>query len=228
MRLSHVSVVYSDYGLFSKADDVVALHDVSLDVARGEKLAVLGRNGAGKSTLLRIMSGVMDPDIGSVDHRGLSRSLLSLNAGFDPGLSGVHNVVMHGMLTGLSRREAMARVPAVAEMSGLGDAMRRRMSTYSSGMRGRLCFSAAINLEPDILLIDEVFSVGDREFRERSLKVMVERFRKDKTVVFVTHNVNVVRDLCNRAVWLDDGRIRAEGDVDDVATEYRAATTQAA
>ena len=226
MRLSHVSVVYSDYGLLSKAADVVALRDVSLDLSRGVKLAVLGRNGAGKSTLLRIMSGVMEPDVGSVEHRGMSRSLLSLNAGFDPALSGVHNVVMHGMLTGLSRREAMARVPAVAEMSGLGDAMFRRMGTYSSGMRGRLCFSAAINLNPDILLIDEVFSVGDREFREKSLNVMLERFRKDKTIVFVTHNVNVVRNICNRAVWLDEGAIRAEGDVDDVVAEYRAATTQ--
>ncbi len=227
MRLSNVSVIYSDYGLFSKSEDVVALSDISLDVSPGEKLGVLGRNGAGKSTLTRVMAGVIDPNAGFVDDQGMSCSLLSLNAGFDPALSGVHNVVMHGMLTGLSRRDAQARIPAVTEMSGLGDAMQRRVSTYSSGMRSRLCFSAAINLDPDILLIDEVFGVGDREFREKSQKIMLERFRQDKTIIFVTHNVNMVKSICNRAVWLNDGRICADGDVDDVAAAYRAATTPA-
>lgn len=224
MRLSNVSVVYSEYSLFSRTEDVVALRDVSLNIPPGAKLGVVGRNGAGKSTLMSVMAGVLDPNVGHVDREGMTCSLLSLNAGFDASLSGVHNVVMHGMLTGLSRKEALARVPAVTKMSGLGDAMHRRVSTYSSGMRGRLCFSAAIDLDPDILLIDEVFSIGDREFREKSQGVMRERFREDKTIIFVTHNLNMVRSTCDRAVWLDEGRVRADGEVDDVIADYQAAS----
>ena len=226
MRLSHVSVAYAQYGLISKSEDVVALRDVSLEVRPGENLGVLGANGAGKSTLMRVMAGVLDPNEGTVDRQGMSCALLSLNAGFDAELSGIHNVVMHGMLSGLSHKEAFARVPAVAEMSGLGEAMGRRVGTYSSGMRSRLCFSTAISLDPDILLLDEVFGVGDREFREKSRKIMLERFERDKAIVFVTHNVNMVRRICHRALWLDGGRVRAYGDVEQVAAEYRGVDQQ--
>ena len=225
MRLSHVSVVYSQYGLFSATDDVVALRDVSLHVARGEKLGIIGPNGAGKSTLMRVMAGVLSPTVGSVDHEGRSSALLSLNAGFDAELSGARNVVMHGMLMGLSHKDALSRVPAVTDMSGLEDAMHRRVSTYSTGMRARLCFSTAINLDPDILLLDEVFSVGDQEFREKSQQIMLDRFTQDKTIVFVTHNVNMVRRICEVAVWLDHGEVRAHGEVDHVIAKYRSATT---
>ena len=224
MRLSEVSVVYSEYRFFSKADDVVALRDVSLEVRPGDKLGVLGANGAGKSTLMRVMAGVLSPNAGYMDGEGMSRALLSLNAGFDSDLSGVHNIVMHGMLMGLSRREAASRVMPVTEMSGLGDAIHRRVSTYSTGMRGRLCFSTAINLDPDILLLDEVFSVGDAEFREKSRRIMIERFKREKAIVFVTHNVNMVRSICERAIWLDHGSVRAHGDVESVIAEYRGAT----
>ena len=224
MRLSHVSVVYSEYGFFSRVPDVVALRDVSLDIQPGDKLGVLGPNGAGKSTLMRVMAGVLNPNSGSVDDQGMSSALLSLNAGFDGDLSGVHNIVMHGMLMGLSRKDAASRVAPVAEMSGLGDAIHRRVSTYSTGMRGRLCFSTAINLDPDILLLDEVFSVGDQEFRDKSRKIMLERFTQDKAIVFVTHNVNMVKSICERAIWLDQGSVRAYGDVEQVIAEYRATT----
>ena len=226
MRLSEVSIVYSEYRLFSKADDVVALRDVSLEVRPGDKLGVLGANGAGKSTLMRVMAGVLSPNAGYVDDEGMSRALLSLNAGFDSELSGVHNIVMHGMLMGLSRREAISRVAPVTEMSGLGDAIHRRVSTYSTGMRARLCFSTAINLNPDVLLLDEVFSVGDAEFRETSRRIMLERFTTEKAIVFVTHNVNMVKSTCERAIWLDHGTVRAHGDVESVIAEYRGATRQ--
>ena len=224
MRLSNVSIVYSEYGLFSSTAAVPALTDVSLEVKPGDKLGVLGRNGAGKTTLLRVLAGVLNPNKGVVDQRGMSTAFLSLNAGFDPNLSGVHNVVMHGMLMGLSRRDAASRVEAVTEMSGLGDAIHRRVSTYSSGMRSRLCFSTAINLDPDVLLLDEVFSVGDREFQERSRRIMLERFTRDKAIVYVTHNINMVRRMCDHAVWLDRGRIRGHGDVDQVFADYQAVT----
>ena len=225
MRLSGVSVEYSDYRFFSAADNVVALRDVSLDVRRGDKLGVIGPNGAGKSTLLRVMAGVLSPNGGVVDNEGMSSALLSLNAGFDGELSGVHNIVMHGMLMGLSHREAAARVPAVTEMSGLGEAIHRRVSTYSTGMRARLCFSTAINLDPDILLLDEVFSVGDQEFREKSQKIMSERFTLDKAIVYVAHSVNMIRRVCEQAVWLDQGTVRARGGVDEVIAAYQGAVT---
>ena len=225
MRLSGVSVEYSDYRFFSAADNVVALRDVSLDVRRGDKLGVIGPNGAGKSTLLRVMAGVLTPNGGVVDSEGMSSALLSLNAGFDGELSGVHNIVLHGMLMGLSHREAVARVPAVTEMSGLGDAIHRRVSTYSTGMRGRLCFSTAINLDPDILLLDEVFSVGDQEFREKSQKIMLDRFTPDKAIVYVAHSVNMIRRVCEQAVWLDQGTVRARGDVDEIVAAYQGAVT---
>ena len=221
MKLTNVTVVFSDGGLFRATDDVAALQDVSIDVNLGDKIGVLGSNGAGKSTLLRVMAGVLKPNSGTVDGEGMARALLSLSAGFDPELSGIRNIIMHGMLMGLTRKQAASRVPAVAEMSGLGEAIHRRVSTYSTGMRGRLCFSTAIDLDPDVLLLDEIFSVGDQDFRQKSEKMMLERFQQDKAIVYVSHNVNMIKRLCPRAIWLDHGRIRAEGSVDDVVAEYR-------
>lgn len=223
MKLSGVSVVYSESGLFAKADLVHALQDVSVEVNPGDKLGIIGANGAGKSTLLRVMAGVLRPNAGEVDSRGMSSAFLSLQAGFDGELSGIRNIVMHGMLMGLTRREAKSRIPAVVEMSGLGDAIHRRVETYSTGMRGRLCFSTAINLDPDVLLLDELLSVGDQDFRSKSEKIMLERFQQDKAIVYVSHNANMVKRLCQRAIWLEQGCVRAVGKVDDVIREYQEA-----
>ena len=223
MRLEGVTVVYSDETVFWKVQKVTALNGVSLHVGRGEKVAIIGANGAGKSTLVRVMSGVLRPNAGVVDDEGMSSALLSLNAGFDNELSGTRNVVMHGMLMGLTRKEAAARIDAVTDMSGLGDAMNRRVSTYSSGMRARLCFSTAINLDPDILLLDEAIVVGDREFRDKSQRIMQERFTGDRAIVMVSHSLASVEQLCERAVWLDHGEIMAQGETRNVVRAYREA-----
>lgn len=223
MKLSGVNVVYSERGLFHAGERVSALRDVSIHVRPGDKIGVIGSNGAGKSTLLRVMAGVLKPDSGLVDNEGMSSAFLSLSAGFDDELTGVHNIVMHGMLMGMTRRQATARVGTVAEMSGLGEAIHRRVSTYSTGMRGRLCFSSAVDLDPDILLLDEIFSVGDQEFRRKSEQLMRERFQQEKAIVYVSHNVNMVKRLCPRAIWIDQGRLKADGAVDDVISAYRAA-----
>ena len=223
MRLEGVTVVFSDSTFFSREEEVSALNDVSLRVGRGDKVGVIGANGAGKSTLVRVMSGVLKPNTGTVDDEGMSSALLSLNAGFDGELSGTRNVVMHGMLMGLTRKEAAARIGAVAEMSGLGEAMDRRVSTYSTGMRARLCFSTAINLEPDILLVDEAIVVGDHEFRAKSERIMRERFTEDRAIVLVSHSLANVEHLCERAIWLDQGEIQAQGDTRDVVRAYREA-----
>ena len=221
MRLEGVNVVFSDAKFFSNVEEVTALIDVSLHVGRGDKVGVIGANGAGKSTLVRVMAGVLKPNAGIVDDEGMSSALLSLNAGFDGELSGTRNIVMHGMLMGLTRKEAASRIEAVTRMSGLGDAMERRVSTYSTGMRARLCFSTAINLEPDILLLDEVFAVGDREFREKSERIMRERFTEDRAIVLVGHALGNIEHLCERAIWLDHGEIRAQGETKDVVRAYR-------
>ena len=221
MRLEGVTVVYSDETVFWNVQKVTALSDVSLHVGRGEKVGIIGANGAGKSTLVRVMSGVLRPNAGVVDDEGMSSALLSLNAGFDNELSGTRNVVMHGMLMGLTRREAAARIEAVTDMSGLGDAMNRRVSTYSSGMRARLCFSTAINLDPDILLLDEAIVVGDHEFREKSQRIMRERFTGDRAIVMVSHSLANVEQLCERAIWLDHGEIMAQGETKNVVSAYR-------
>lgn len=224
MKLANVTVVFSDSGSFQATDDVTALQDISIRIAPGDKVGVLGSNGAGKSTLLRVMAGVLRPNSGTVEDEGMVSALLSLSAGFDAELSGVRNIIMHGMLMGLTRRQAVSRVPLVEEMSGLGDAIHRRVSTYSTGMRGRLCFSTAIDLDPDVLLLDEIFSVGDQEFRRKSERIMLDRFQEDKAIVYVSHNVNMIKRVCQSAIWLDDGRIRARGPVDDVIAEYRLAS----
>lgn len=225
MVLDDVSVVYSETGFFSETADVVALSGISVRVAYGDKLGVLGANGAGKSTLLRVMAGVLKPNIGSVDFEGMSSAFLSLQAGFDSELSGARNIIMHGMLMGLTLKQAQSRVSAVAKMSGLGTALKRRVSTYSTGMRARLCFCTAINLDPDVLLLDEIFSVGDREFRATSERIMLDRFKQEKAVVFVSHNVAMIERVCERAIWLDNGRIRAHGDVGEIAAAYRSEKT---
>ena len=224
MKLCNVSVVYAGERPIFKARDVsevVALRDVSMHIGSGEKVGVIGANGAGKSTLMRVIAGVLKPNMGTVDDEGMSSALLSLNAGFDGTLSGVRNIVMHGMLMGLTRKQAAARVEAVAEMSGLGDAIHRRVSTYSTGMRARLCFSTAIDLDPDILILDEVFSVGDKDFREKSERIMLERFESDRAILVVSHSPVRLERLCDRVIWLDQGTIRAEGEAKELIAEYR-------
>ena len=219
MRLAGVSLRYR--GRPGAKDGVPALADVSLRIGAGEKVGIVGGNGAGKSTLLRVMAGVLAPDAGTCDAEGASIALLALNAGFDAELSGANNVVMYGMLMGLTRRQAMARVPAVVEASGLGDAAHRRVSTYSSGMKARLAFWTAIDLVPDVLLVDEVLAVGDREFREKSRQAMIDRLQENRTVVLASHNVWFVEQMCERAIWLEEGRIRMDGAASEVIGAYK-------
>ena len=219
MRLAGVSLRYR--GRPGAKDGVPALADVSLRIGAGEKVGIVGGNGAGKSTLLRVMAGVLMPNTGTCDAEGASIALLALNAGFDAELSGANNVVMYGMLMGLTRRQAMARVPAVVEASGLGDAAHRRVSTYSSGMKARLAFWTAIDLVPDVLLVDEVLAVGDREFREKSRQAMIDRLQENRTVVLASHNVWFVEQMCERAIWLEEGRIRMDGTASEVIGAYK-------
>ena len=225
MLLDGVSVTYRERARLGGAG-VSALTGVSLQVAPGEKLGIVGANGAGKSTLLRVMAGVIRPNAGTCDPEGMSTALLSLSAGFDPELSGTRNIVMHGMLMGLTKQQASARITDIVEASGLGDAIERRVSTYSNGMRARLCFWTAMNLGADLMLIDEVMAVGDQEFRLKSRQAMENLLTGNTAVVLVTHNVNAMRRFCDRVIWLDGGRVTLSGKTGEVLAAYAQANAE--
>jgi lipopolysaccharide transport system ATP-binding protein len=197
-----------------------ALEDVSLTLRRGERLGVIGRNGAGKSTLLRVIAGILAPDRGTVKRGPVSCQLLSLSLGFVPYLSGRDNAVLSGLMLGLRRREIVARLPAIREFSELGEFFEQPIATYSSGMNMRLAFSVAIQVEPDVLLIDEVLAVGDAEFQEKSGAALRARMGEGHTVVLVSHSEEQVAKLCDRVVWIEHGKSVLEGDRDDVFAAY--------
>lgn len=197
-----------------------ALDDVSVSLRRGERLGVIGRNGAGKSTLLRVIAGILQPDRGSVRRAPVSCQLLSLALGFTPHLSGRDNAILSGLMLGLRRAEIMARLQAIRDFCELGDFFEQPIAAYSSGMVMRLAFSVAIQVEPDVLLIDEVLAVGDTEFREKSGNALRERMGEGHTVVLVSHDEEQIASLCDRVLWIEHGKSVLEGARDMVFEAY--------
>jgi len=200
-----------------------ALEDVSLSLARGDRLGVVGRNGCGKSTLLRTIAGIITPDRGRLTRAPVSCQLLSLTLGVVPHLSGRDNAVLSGLMLGLRRREIVSRLPAILDFSELGEFFDQPISSYSTGMLMRLGFSVAIQVDPDVLLIDEVLAVGDAEFQEKSGAALRARIAGGSTVVFVSHGDAQIRQICDRALWLEHGRSMLDGPVDEVLAAYHAA-----
>jgi lipopolysaccharide transport system ATP-binding protein len=205
-----------------------ALEDVSFTLKRGQRLGVVGRNGAGKSTLLRTLAGIIAPDRGRITRARVSCQLLSLSVGFMQHLSGRDNAILSGLMLGLRRRDILQRLPKIREFSELGAFFDQPISSYSTGMLMRLGFSVAMQVDPDILLIDEVLAVGDAEFQEKSGSALRERIHGGTTVVFVSHGDAQVRQVCDRLVWIEHGRSMMEGAVDDVLEAYHAAPHAAA
>lgn len=182
-----------------------ALQDVSFDLHRGESLGVVGKNGAGKSTLLRILAGVMNPDRGEVINHGVSCSLLSLSLGFLPYLTGRENVILGGMFQGQPKEYIQSKMNDIIAFAEIGDFIDEPISSYSSGMKARLAFALAFQVNAEVLLIDEVIGVGDQDFQDKSMALMKERIKsQDTTIVFVTHNGHLIRDLCERTLWIED------------------------
>jgi len=209
-------------GKGSARGDVWAVRDLSLGLQRGESLGLVGRNGAGKTTTLRLLAGITRPTRGRVKTRGRVASLLNVGAGFHPELSGRENVLLNGVILGLSRTEVRARYDTIVDFSGL-DArfMETPVKHFSSGMYARLAFSVAVHVDPDILLVDEVLSVGDAAFQDRSLRRMLEfRDQGRAAIVFVSHNLAAIELMCQRALWLDRGGVCASGATSDVLTAY--------
>ena len=227
VTLEHVGVAFNSQVRLG-APRFWALEDVSLVLESGARVGVVGRNGAGKSTLLRTLAGIIEPDRGRVARAHATCQLLSLAVGFVQHLSGRDNAILSGMLLGLRRREIERRLPAILEFSELGDFFEQPISTYSTGMLARLGFSVAMQVEPEILLIDEVLSVGDTEFQEKSGAALRERIHGGTTVVFVSHSDAAVRQVCDSALWIEHGRSVMQGPVDDVLRAYHAAAPIAA
>lgn len=207
---------------------VVALDGVSFDVHKGEAFGVIGRNGAGKSTLLRVLGGTLRPDGGEVRVTGRVSTLLQLGVGFNPTLSGRQNIYLGGLSAGLTRSEIDDLFDDIVDYAELRPAIERPMKTYSSGMFSRLGFSIAMHLDPDILLLDEVMSVGDQGFREKSRKATLEMLERTGTMVMVSHSLGTVKELCSRTAWLDQGKIRMIGPSEEVIEAYRTTQVEAA
>jgi len=223
ISLRHVGVQYRLRGGLRKRKQFWALKDVSLDLYHAESLGVIGRNGCGKTTLLKVLAGITQPDVGSVTHNGCRAALLALQAGFVPYLTGRENATLSGLMLGFSRRDMENRMDAIADFAELGEFFDEPIFEYSAGMKARLGFSVACQLDPDVLLIDEVLGVGDAEFRRKSTAVLRDKIKLDKTVVIVSHDPGTIRRLCDRAVWIENGRTRCEGTAEEVLLQYEAA-----
>jgi lipopolysaccharide transport system ATP-binding protein len=204
-----------------RARALLALDDVSFGIHRGEFFGVLGRNGAGKSTLLGLMGGILRPTSGQVRISGRVSPLMELGVGLEPQFTGRENILLNGILLGMRRKEVIRRMDAIIEFSGLRDFIEQPLLTYSAGMQMRLGFSVAVNSDPDILLVDEVLAVGDESFQIRCLERIRKMCNDGVTVVLVSHDLELIRDVCERAAWINGGKLRALGAPDEIVKQYR-------
>ena len=203
-----------------KADEHVVLDNVNLEIKKGETVALIGVNGSGKSTLLKLMTKIIYPNKGKIETYGKLTSLLELGAGFHPDFSGRENIYFNASIFGLTKKEIDARLNDIIEFSELGEFIDSPVRTYSSGMYMRLAFSVAINVDAEILLIDEILGVGDQHFQEKCFAKLEELRDSDKTVVIVSHSLDSLKKLCNRAVWICDGHIKLDGNTEEVFSKY--------
>lgn len=204
--------------------EVRALEDVSFEVNEGERLGILGPNGAGKSSLLRTLAGIYRPTSGTCQVQGKVCSLFNIALGFEPDASGWQNILYRGYLQRETPQSIRAKMQEIADFSELGDALDRPVRHYSSGMLVRLAFSIATSIEPEILLVDEVLSAGDLAFTEKARQRIHQLIRKARILVMVSHDLKAFTDFCDRAIWLDHGRIQADGAVDEVVAAYQGRT----
>ena len=200
------------------------LKGINLNIKKGEVVALIGTNGSGKSTLLKLMTKILYPNKGTIEINGKLTSLLELGAGFHPDFSGRENIYFNASIFGLTKKQIDERLNDIIEFSELEKYIDNPVRTYSSGMFMRLAFAVAINVNADILLVDEILSVGDEHFQNKCIEKMLDLKRKGKTMVFVTHSMQTVQKLCDRAVWLCDGKIQMDGDVSQVIERYVEAT----
>ena len=222
--------VYSDKAntlkekmLFWKRGDKevrTVLKDINLNIKKGDTVALIGTNGSGKSTLLKLMTKIIYPTSGKVETEGKLTSLLELGAGFHPDFSGRENIYFNASIFGMSKEEIDKRLEDIISFSELEEFIDNPVRTYSSGMYMRLAFSVAINVDADILLIDEILAVGDQRFQDKCFDRLTQLRNSDKTIVIVTHNLNSIKKLCNRAIWIKDGIVNMDGKTEEVVDKY--------
>lgn len=219
--LSHMSLAKSlKRGEIKKSNVVRAVNDVSFSVNKGEILGIVGRNGSGKTTLLRSIAGIFQPDEGIIDTHNNRVSLMAIGIGFNQNNTGRENILKSGMLLGCNLEYVKDRMDEIIEFSELGDFIDRPVRTYSSGMYSKLSFSVTAILDTDIMLVDEVLSVGDEHFRKKSFKKMEELMMSDRTVLIVSHATDTLKKFCDKILWINDGQFVKLGDTEEVLTEY--------
>lgn len=206
---------YQKHSLFRAVDDL------SLNIPKGQILGILGKNGAGKSTLLKMITGVVTPTSGKININGKISSLLELGTAFNPELTGYQNIYENGQVMGLTNEEIKAKEKEIIDFADIGEHLYQPVKTYSSGMFSRLAFACAMNVNPDILIVDEVLSVGDMAFQEKSITKMKEIRERGTTILFVSHSLSAVRNFCDRAIWMKDGKIVMDGKTEEVTEAYK-------
>lgn len=197
-----------------------ALNDISIEIERGEVVGIIGKNGSGKSTILKIITGVSSPTSGEIQVNGKVSALLELGAGFNLEYTGIENIFLNGMMMGFNRDEMESKLDEILEFADIGDFVYQPVRSYSSGMFARLAFSVAINVDPDILIVDEALAVGDLKFQIKCMEKFSEFREKGKTILFVSHDINSIKRYCSRAIWLNSGRIEAQGNTDLICDRY--------
>ena len=233
IKIEHLSKVYK---IFDKPTDRVkealnpfrkrysrdfyALNDVSLTITKGETVGIIGKNGAGKSTILKIITGVLTPTSGSVQVNGRIASLLELGAGFNPEMTGIENIYLNGTIMGYTKEEMDDRLQDIIDFADIGEFIHQPVKMYSSGMFARLAFAVNVNVTPDILIVDEALSVGDVFFQNKCFKRMDTLKKSGVTVLFVSHDIGSIRQLCDKCLWLENGGMRQYGNVEEVAAAY--------
>jgi lipopolysaccharide transport system ATP-binding protein len=226
ISLHEAGVCYRrSHGFFKGAhSEFWALKSVSLDINHGETIGILGRNGAGKSTLMRVLAGIILPDRGTMTARpDLCTTLLSIGVGSHSTLSGRQNAILNGMMLGASKKQMLGSLERIKAFSELGDFFEEPIYTYSSGMNARLGFATAMEVDPDIMLIDEMLSVGDSSFQKKSGDALLERLKSGKTAVLISHDAATITRLCSRAVWIEDGVAVASGAPEEIGRQYEQA-----
>ncbi len=206
---------------------IEAIRGIDLTIPKGKTVGIIGRNGSGKSTLLKLMTGIYTPTSGSIEMHGRISALLDLGAGFHPDFSGRENILINGIILGMTRAEIRARMDQIIAFSELGDFVDEPVRTYSSGMYARLAFAVATHVDPEILIVDEILAVGDEHFAKKSMAKMTEFKKAGKTIVLVTHDLGTIERWCDMAVWIDAGRVRAVGNSAALVEEYRRAVALA-
>jgi lipopolysaccharide transport system ATP-binding protein len=223
LKTELVRIITGKRKLLAPSESIVALRGVDVTIPKGKTIGIIGRNGSGKSTLLKLMTGIYKPTTGTVTVNGRISALLDLGAGFHPDFTGRENILINGIILGMSRAEVKARTPEIIAFSELGEFIDEPVRTYSSGMFMRLAFAVATHVDPDILIVDEILAVGDEHFSRKSTARMNEFKQSGRTIVLVTHDLSTVQRWCDLAAWLDGGKVRAMGSPAEVIDQYRRA-----